>query len=229
MVSVVTEVVCWWLVLSQEWCVDGITMATSSTHCGPCSERHITKPSVHWCSECEVSICDDCQKLHKVLKATRSHEFIPIAKYESIPSFITDIQQSCNYHNEKYQQYCVAHALPICFKCIKEHQKCNVIPLDEVTNNAKTSGHLQDLETRLIDLLHNIDRIKKDRNFNLESIEERKGRKLVEIQQIRNQINNRLDKLEKEILQDLEKKTFHCTENINKILSLMEEKSNLIT
>ncbi|VDI13132.1 Hypothetical predicted protein [Mytilus galloprovincialis] len=203
-------------------------MATSSTLCGPCSERHITKPSVHWCSECEVSICDDCQELHNVLKATRSHEFIPIAKYESLSSFITDIQQSCNYHNEKYQQYCVAHALPICFKCSKEHQKCNVIPLDEVTNNAKTSGHFQDLETRLIDLLHNIDIIKKDRKANLVSIAERKEIHLEEIQHIRNQINEQLDKLEKDIKQDIEKNICQCKQSIQSILLTVKEKENLI-
>ncbi|VDI13131.1 Hypothetical predicted protein [Mytilus galloprovincialis] len=227
-VSVVAGVVSRWLVLLQEWIIGGITMATSSTLCGPCSERHITKPSVHWCSECEVSICDDCQELHNVLKATRSHEFIPIAKYESLSSFITDIQQSCNYHNEKYQQYCVAHALPICFKCSKEHQKCNVIPLDEVTNNAKTSGHFQDLETRLIDLLHNIDIIKKDRKANLVSIAERKEIHLEEIQHIRNQINEQLDKLEKDIKQDIEKNICQCKQSIQSILLTVKEKENLI-
>ncbi|XP_071148734.1 uncharacterized protein [Mytilus edulis] len=204
-------------------------MATNTTLCGPCSERHITKPSSHWCSECEEAICDDCKEHHKVFKATRSHELIPIDKYKSLPSIITDIQQSCTYHNEKYQQYCVAHALPICFKCIKEHQKCSVIPLDEVTNNAKTPGTFQDLETRLMDLLQNIDRIKKDRKANLASIAEQKERHITEIQQIRTQINEHLDKLEKEIIQDLEKKECQCKTNIQKILSSVNEKENLIT
>ncbi|CAG2229939.1 unnamed protein product [Mytilus edulis] len=203
-------------------------MASSTTLCGPCSERHIIKTSEYWCPECEEAICNDCQEHHRVLKATRSHELIPIDKYISLPSCITDIQKSCYYHNEKYQQYCVSHALPICFKCINEHQKCNVIPLDEVTHNAKTSGHLQDLETRLVDLLQNIDRIGKDRMANLDSIQEKKELHLAEIQQIRNQMNKHLDKLEKEIIQDLEEKECQCKKNIQKILSEVEEKKNLI-
>ncbi|CAC5399370.1 unnamed protein product [Mytilus coruscus] len=203
-------------------------MATCTSFCGPCSERHSTKQSKHWCSECEEGICDDCQEHHKVLKATRSHILIPIAEYKSLPSFITDSQQSCTYHNEKYQQYCVAHALPICFKCIKEHQKCRVITLDEVTNNAKTSGQLKDLETRLMELLQNIDKIKKDRKANLKNIEERKELHLAQIQQIKNQINKHLDKLEKEIIQDLEKKEHQCKKSIHNILSSVEEKKNLI-
>ncbi|XP_071150536.1 RING finger protein 207-like [Mytilus edulis] len=204
-------------------------MATNTTFCGPCSERHITKPSANWCTECEEAICDDCKEHHKVFKATRGHELIPIDKYKSLPSFITDIQQSCTNHKEKYQQYCVGHALPICLKCIKEHQKCNGIPLEEVTNNATTSGHFQDLETRLIDLLQNIDRIKKNRKANLKSIEEMKELHLAEIQQIRHQINKNLDILEKEIKQDLEKKECQCKTNIQQMLSSVKEKKNLIT
>ncbi|XP_071150545.1 E3 ubiquitin-protein ligase TRIM71-like [Mytilus edulis] len=203
-------------------------MASSTTRCSPCSERHITKPSAYWCLECEEAICDDCQEHHKVFKATRGHELIPSDNFKSLPSFITDIQQSCLYHNKKYQQYCVAHALPICFKCIKEHQKCNVIPLGEVANNAKTSGQLQDLETRLTDLLQNIDRIQKVRKANLVSIEEMKEIRLAEIQQIRNQINKHLDKLDKEIKQDLEKKECQCKKNIHKILTSVIEKENVI-
>ncbi|XP_071149179.1 uncharacterized protein [Mytilus edulis] len=204
-------------------------MATSTALCGPCSERHITKQSTYWCSECEEAICDDCQEHHKVLKATRSHQLIPIDKYKSLPSCITDIQQSCTYHNEKYQQYCAAHALPICLKCIKEHQKCNVIHIDEVINNAKTSGHFQDLETRLMDLLQNIDKVKKDRTANLSNIEEKKERQLVEIQKIRIQINKHLDILEKEIEQDLEKKVSQRKNNIQKLLSEVKVKEDLIT
>ncbi|XP_071150539.1 E3 ubiquitin/ISG15 ligase TRIM25-like [Mytilus edulis] len=204
-------------------------MASSTTLCGPCSERHITEPSEYWCAECEEAICNDCQEHHRVLKATRSHELVPIDKYKSLPSFITDIQQSCTNHNEKYQHYCVAHALPICFKCIKEHQRCNVIPLDEVTSNAKTSGQLQDLETRLVDLLQNIDRIGKDRMSNLARIEERKEIHLAEIKQIRNQINKHLDKLEKDIKQDLEKKECQCKKNLQKVLSAVKEKESMFT
>ncbi|VDI20930.1 Hypothetical predicted protein [Mytilus galloprovincialis] len=55
-------------------------MAASTTLCCPCSERHITKPSEYWCSECEEAICNDCQEHHRVFKATRIHELIPIDK-----------------------------------------------------------------------------------------------------------------------------------------------------
>ncbi|XP_052097424.1 uncharacterized protein LOC127732428 [Mytilus californianus] len=204
-------------------------MATNTNICGICSLRQITKRSNHWCPDCEEAICDECKEHHELLKATRTHEPIPISNYRSLPAFITDIQQSCVYHNEKYLQYCVEHVLPICFKCITDHQKCTVIPLEDVTNNARTSEQFQDLEIRLEDLMKNIDRIKKDRKANVASIQEMKKKHVAEIRQIRIQINKHLDKLEKQIIKDIEDKGSQCKKNIEKILSSVTEKETRIT
>ncbi|VDI04584.1 Hypothetical predicted protein [Mytilus galloprovincialis] len=100
--------------------------------------------------------------------------------------------------------------------------------LHDVTSNANTSGQLEDLETRLVDLLQNIDRIKKDRKANLTSIEEKTDLLLSEIQQIRYQTNKHLDKLEKEIKQDIDIKECKCKKNIQNILSSVKEKKTLI-
>lgn len=88
----------------------------------------------------------------------------------------------------------------------------------------KASGQFQDLETRLNDLLQNIDMIKKDRKTNLVSIAERNERHLTEIQHIRTLINEHVDTLENEIIRDLEKKEYQCQENIQKVLSSVKEK-----
>ncbi|CAG2223813.1 unnamed protein product [Mytilus edulis] len=149
-------------------------MATNTSICGICSLRQITQTSKHWCPQCEEALCDECRDHHKLLKVTRSHEPIPISDYKSIPSFITDIQQSCIYHNEQYQQYCVEHALPICFKCINDHRKCNVTTLEKIINNVKTSEQFLDLESRLGDLLQNIDQIKRTEILMCEILKKRK-------------------------------------------------------
>ncbi|CAC5369090.1 unnamed protein product [Mytilus coruscus] len=204
-------------------------MATNTGICGICSLRQITKTSTHWCLECEEAICDECKEHHTFLKATRSHELISISNFKSLPSFICDIQQTCINHNVKYQQYCTEHAFPICFKCIKDHQKCTVIPLEEVTTNVKTSDQFQDIETRLVDLLENVNRINKDRKDNAASIKESKKRHLVEFQQIRLEINKHLDHLEKQMIKDLEEKEYQCNNSIQKVLSTIKEKETIIT
>ncbi|VDI25816.1 Hypothetical predicted protein [Mytilus galloprovincialis] len=203
-------------------------MASNPSICGICSLRQITKVCKYWCPGCEEGICDECKEHHKLLKATRSHEPIPISNYKSLPSFITGIQQSCVYHNEQYQQYCAEHALPICFKCINDHRKCNVTTLEKVTNDFKTSEQFLDLESRLDDLLENIDRIKKDRHSNMTNIEEMKMRLGKEIRQKRVEINKHLDNLEKQLIKDLEEKECQSKDSIQKVLSSVTEKETMI-
>ncbi|VDI69317.1 Hypothetical predicted protein [Mytilus galloprovincialis] len=204
-------------------------MATNTSICGICSLRQITQTSTHWCPQCEEALCDECREHHTLLKVTRSHEPIPISDYKSIPSFITDIQQSCIYHNEQYQQYCFEHALPICFKCINDHRKCNVTTLEKIINNVKTSEQFLDLESRLDDVLQNIDQIKKDRNSNMTKIEETKTLLVKEIRQKRAEINKRLDNLEKQIIKDLDEKACQNCESILNVLSSVKEKEIIIS
>lgn len=205
-------------------------METDTLICGVYSLlRHITNTSTHWCQECEEAICDECKVHHTLLKATRSHEIISISNFRSLPSYICDIKQSCIYHHEKYQQYCNDHAFPICFKCIKDHQKCTVIPLEEVTSNVKTSDQFKDIETRLVGLLDNVDIINRDRQDNAASIKDSKNRHLAEIQQIRLEINRHLDNIENQIITDLEEKEYQCNNTIQNILLSIKEKENIIT
>ncbi|XP_063418449.1 uncharacterized protein LOC134701250 [Mytilus trossulus] len=204
-------------------------MATNTSICGICSLRQITQISNHWCPQCEEALCDECRDHHKLLKVTRSHVPIPMSDYKSIPSFITDIHQSCIYHNEQYQQYCVDHVLPICFKCITDHRTCNVTTLEEVINNVKTSEQFLDLESRLGDLLQNIDQIKKDRNSDVRKIEKTKTRLVIKIRQKRAEIIKRLHNLEKQIIKDLDEKADQNCKSIQKVLSPVKEKEIIIS
>ncbi|CAG2200458.1 unnamed protein product [Mytilus edulis] len=126
-------------------------------------------------------------------------------------------------------QYCVDHALPICFKCITDHRTCNVTTLEKVIDNVKTSEQFLDLESRLGDLLQNIDQIKKDRNSNVTKIEETKTRLVKEIRQKRAEINKRLDNLEKQIIKDLDEKACQNCESIQNVLSSVKEKEIIIS
>ncbi|XP_071148308.1 uncharacterized protein [Mytilus edulis] len=204
-------------------------MASNTSICGICSLRKITKTSDHWCPECEEALCDECLEHHKLLKATRRHKPIPISSYKSLPSFIADINQSCVYHNEQYQIYCNEHAIPLCLQCINDHSKCNVTSIEKITMNIKTSGQFLDLESRLGDLLQNIERIKKNREANVTDIETLRVQHVKEIKQIRVEINNHLDNLEKKILEELKEKEYQCKESIQKVLLPVKERGSIIT
>lgn len=110
-------------------------MAANTSVCNICYLRHVTSTPTHWCPKYEDALCSDCSERHSLSKGTRCHTTIPFSQYQALPTFITDIQQFCIDRKEKYQQYCIKHEYPICYKCIKEHGKCiEVVPLEEVVN-----------------------------------------------------------------------------------------------
>ncbi|XP_063411174.1 uncharacterized protein LOC134694109 [Mytilus trossulus] len=204
-------------------------MTSNTNVCGICALRQIMKTPEHWCSECEEALCGECKDHHKLLKATRRHEPIPISSYKSLPPFIANIQQSCVFHNEQYQIYCNEHTKPLCLQCINDHSKCDVTSLEKVTRNVKTSEQFLDLETRLNDLLQNIERIQKNREANVTDIEKMRVHNVKEIKQIRVDINNHLDNLEKQILEELREKEYQCKESIQKVLLPVKERGSIIT
>ncbi|XP_063411176.1 protein PML-like [Mytilus trossulus] len=204
-------------------------MGSNTNICGICALRQITATSKHWCPQCEEALCSECKDHHKLLEATRRHEPIPISSYKSLPTSINDINQSCVYHNEEYQIYCNEHAIPLCLQCINDHSKCDVVSLEKVISNIKTSGQFLDLESRLGDLLQNIERIKKNRETNVTDIEKMREQYVKEIKQIRVEINNHLDNLEKQILKELEEKECQYKESIQKVLMSVKERGSIIT
>ncbi|CAC5399689.1 unnamed protein product [Mytilus coruscus] len=180
-------------------------MATNTSVCAICDLRHVTSRSIHWCPECEEALCSDCSEHHSLSKGTRSHKTIPISQYQSLPTFVTDIQQFCKYHNEKYQQYCMKHECPICYKCIKEHGKCTeVIPLEDVMGEIKSSELFRELKQSLGDVLENIKIIRGDREDNVQSIRSQKKKITMEIDSIKTRINQHLDKLKESLMKELE-------------------------
>lgn len=132
-------------------------MAVNTSVCAVCDLKDITVPSFYWCPDCEEALCSDCSRHHNLSKATRGHKIIPISQYQSLPTFVTDIKQFCIYHNEKYQQYVMTHECPICYKCIKEHGKCNdIVLLDDVVRELKSSELFRDLDQSMLDVFENI-------------------------------------------------------------------------
>ncbi|CAG2204145.1 unnamed protein product [Mytilus edulis] len=198
-------------------------MASNTSVCAICDLRHITSRSMHWCPECEEALCPDCSEHHSLSKGTRAHKTIPISQYQSLPTFVTDIQQFCIYHNEKYQQYCMTHECPICYKCIKEHGKCtDVIPLEDVIGEIKSSELFRDLEQTLKDVLGNISRIRKDREDNVQSIQTQKKKITMEIDKIKTQINQRIEKLKESVIKELEKVYDDYNGRIKSIISALK-------
>ncbi|CAC5410389.1 unnamed protein product [Mytilus coruscus] len=205
-------------------------MASNVSICGVCDHRHVTKPSVVWCSECEEGLCEDCKEHHSFSKATRNHEIFPIDEYMKLPVKILKVAQFCNKHKEKYELFCRKHDCPCCRRCVEDHNGCkDLTDIRNMIHNVKSSAAFQEIEHALSETAENIKRIRINREENLALLAEK--RKIVEseIQQFRNKINDHLDKLQDETLKELKAEEENRSSKIQQLLtSIMQREKEIL-
>ncbi|XP_052065248.1 uncharacterized protein LOC127705039 [Mytilus californianus] len=180
-------------------------MASSANICGICDLRNISKPSTVWCPECDEGLCNSCQEHHSLSKATRQHSILPIAEYRKLPSDIIQISQSCCKHDEKLILYCKDHENPCCGKCVVEtHKHCKeIVSLDDIMKNAKNSVSFHETEATLTELIENIRKIRNAHKENLADLSKKRKAIELEIQQTRLLIDKHLDKIQKNLVDEI--------------------------
>lgn len=203
-------------------------MAASSSLCGVCTLRHISKPSIVWCTECDEGLCTECQEHHSLSKASRAHNTILITEYHKLPPDVLSISQYCDKHNEKYQIYCKIHETPCCSICIVEsHNKCrDIVTLVDVIRNAKTSNTFYEIEQTLAEVLENIKKIRENRQDNLKTLSKERAIIEREIEQAHKIIKNHLDKMKIEIIKKLYEIEKQESKDISQLINVLEEKEN---
>ena len=206
-------------------------MDSSSPVCGICDSRHIYKSSEVWCPECDEGLCMECTEHHSLSKSSRTHTTIPISEYQKLPSYVLDIREFCQEHNERFQFYCKKDGCPCCEICIVEnHQDCkDVAILKNMVKNAKTSVQFTEVEQLIHELMKTIDKIRKDREKNLVDFSEQKSRVESEIRALRTKINNHLDKLQKDLMMELTEVESKIIGKTRELLSSLDENEKDLT
>ncbi|XP_052073832.1 uncharacterized protein LOC127711760 [Mytilus californianus] len=180
-------------------------MASEHHICHLCKEIDVSNVAAVWCADCETFLCKDCKRHHNRSKASKGHQTIVLDDYKKLPSFIIDIRNRCEKHDEKYDFFCKFHVAPCCVKCIKDkHKVCRDLnPLVEVLRDIKTSAKVSILDKELSILQENFEIIGKHLNSKIANLQENKTESLNEIRNMRVSINNHLDEIEKKIVDDL--------------------------
>ena len=201
-------------------------MSSSSPVCGICDIRYISKPSEVWCPQCEEGLCTECIEYHSVVKLSRNHTTIPIEEYQKLPSYVLEIKEHCNEHDEKFNLYCKEHECPCCRICnLENHSDCkNVSILEKVIKNVKTSTMLTEIEPLIKEMIENIDKIKQNRETNISAVKVQKRIIEIAIQELRTKINTHLDKLQEDMLKELTEVEKQATEETRELLVSLDEK-----
>lgn len=194
--------------------------------CEPCKARDRTMSSVHWCVNCEESLCIDCTENHRAMKVSRNHQLVDIAE---MPAQVNITSQSCLKHDElPFDYFCIAHDALCCKECLAmTHRTCEkVMSVDMASKGAKQSQSYLDIIELLKQILETTQAFTKDRTDSIQHLD-------TEIKQIKDTITkakirmvNYLDSLEESLHESLncqkDKIIFDMKESITEAKTIEE-------
>ena len=206
-------------------------MASSSPVRGICDSCNSYEPSEIWCSECDEALCMDCTQHHSLSKATKDHYTSSMSEYQKLPSFVLDISQFCQQHNNKFLFYCRKGECPCCEICmVEKHEGCkNVAILKDITKIVKKSVQFNEVGQLMDDLMITVDKIRKNREKKLIDTSEQKQIVESEIREVRTKINNHLDKLQENLMKELTEEETKISRKTRELLSSLDEKEKDLT
>ncbi|CAC5358059.1 unnamed protein product [Mytilus coruscus] len=206
-------------------------MASSVKHfCTICHDEGISNRAVTWCTECEVLFCEDCEKPHSKSRLSKNHKIMSSEDYDKLPKCMQEISSQCRDHKKKFELYCSFHACPCCVQCITdEHQKCQELkPLSDILKHVKSSASVQLFENDLKDVKENLDTAIKFLKARISTFNNQKTKAVDEIRYMRKSINDYLNKLEQDILNELESKFSKLKLDMTTLLQQMEQQASQI-
>ncbi|CAG2202946.1 unnamed protein product [Mytilus edulis] len=197
-------------------------------YCTLCNDDGTSTEAVRWCIECEVFLCTDCEKHHKKSRSSKAHNTMSTIDYHNLPTFMKEISSQCRDHKKKYELYCSFHACPCCVMCITDkHQKCQEMkPLSDVLKQVKSSASVQLFEKDLKDVKENLEEIIKYLNRRINTSTEQKTKAAEQIRSMRKSIDDLLNKLEQEILNDLDSKQSKLKSKMDTLQQQLKTQAN---
>jgi chromosome segregation ATPase len=154
-----------------------------------------------------------------------------MSEYQKLPSYVLDISEFCQDHNERFQFYCRKDECQCCEICIVEnHNECKDIAiLKDMVKNVKTSVQLNEVEQLIHELKKTVDKIRKDREKNLVDVSEQTRIVECEIRELRTKINNHLDKLQEDLMKELTEEETKITRKTRELLSSLDQNEKDLT
>lgn len=175
------------------------------------------------CAGCSKLHCQACAKLPK----RNTHEDISPHEVSELRSSILHMGTYCVDHNDHRKTlFCSEHDELICDVCHSEtHRDCPcVLMTEEAAKEPKFGTSLDDLQKRMTKLSVMLLAVIKKKKENSASLDERRKSILQQISYIRHQIDKYLDKIEKEVNENLESQYSICKKNAGMDISRLEKR-----
>ena len=174
--------------------------------CGPCSVGGTRKEASHYCTECQDYLCDSCKGHHRNLAITRNHNIVSGSKVPTSASGSPGMRIACGCNkNQPIEFYCEIHKDVVCSPCKSfHHQKCKIYNIKQKSSAYKSST-LDSVLSEIQSLKNKYDRLKQEYSGNGKDVKRLKEACKKEIKTFRKELDTCLDKLEKNMLTELDK------------------------
>ncbi|XP_071160687.1 uncharacterized protein [Mytilus edulis] len=178
--------------------------------------------AVKWCIECEVFLCTGCEIHHTKSRTSKDHKTMSTKEYYKLPTFMLEISNQCRDHKKMFELS--FHACPCCVTCITDkHKKCQDLkPLSDILKQVKSSASVQLFEKDLKNVKANLEEIIKYLNNRIKTSYSQKTKAAEKIRSMRKLIDDFLNKLEQEILDDIEAKQSNLKSKMNTLLQQLK-------
>ena len=165
-------------------------------------ENHKENNAVSFCTNCKIYMCNKCEKLHSELFL--NHNQLRNDKIKDLSDIFTGFCSEKNHPNE-LNYFCKTHNKLICPVCITkiknkeigQHTDCNVCSVEDIEDEKrnKLKDNIKTLKELSNNLEKSIDKLKNIYNTINEKKESVKKEIQTKFTEIRNELNNREDKL----------------------------------
>ncbi|XP_021378637.1 probable E3 ubiquitin-protein ligase TRIM8 [Mizuhopecten yessoensis] len=174
-------------------------------YCKPCRKKGNTRtPATIWCKTCNVLFCETCKLEYHDLFLDECETVDVTGKAGMVQRQLTK-QVRCGKHTEKMDYYCEDHQILGCSRCIAiDHRRCDeVTTTQEYCDKLKRDLRLDDLNTSLKKTTEAIELLITEFGEQLQTLLEDQDTGLKSLADLRQQIDTRLDVMQKNITDEL--------------------------
>lgn len=174
--------------------------------CKPCNSAGKKTTADSWCSYCAETLCPEHLSYHNALTSPSIHHVFNLSQIEKNPQ-IAETSGKCNTHEyERIKYFCQDHKAACCEICWRSsHELCDVESLELAASSVKNKPETTRLKGELEIMKSHSEHVLQDRQKNIGDLEQQKKNETDAIKKIRQQVNEHLDKLENNMVDELEK------------------------
>ncbi|XP_060555596.1 uncharacterized protein LOC132716354 [Ruditapes philippinarum] len=172
--------------------------------CDPCKFENKDSKAHGFCRMCREYLCEKCEKFHRKFQATRSHKIVHGVQ---MPRPVKKSMTVCEHHkNNPVEYFCKDHGDVICLDCKEiKHKICDsVVSLKFFGSTEIEKGEFEKMKKETKTIVEDFKNILVLRKQDINDLEEEKSKCIGTIKEIRNDFNSLLDKLERELYDEVD-------------------------